>query len=287
MLMHKWTRYWRSKRVLSLVYSDTIQTLYRHLTDSTWTLHGVVLCYAALYHIVWFAHRHTHTDIHTQTYTYRHTRTHTDTHIHTQTYKHTDIHIQTYTHRHTHTDIHIQTYTHTHTHNRHTHTDIYTQTYTHWHAHTDIHTQTYTHRYINTDMHTHTYIYVYIYRHTLLVLVLCDIYWTWNVYTHTDDVVLLEEVFSVLLSQAADALLSEPSLRTEDDKRVIECTLMLIRCPPPLPLPPAPLQILRGQGRCDVPFCDLFDILSFDILLLLSLLFYVYIYCGVLTLIIM
>jgi hypothetical protein len=38
-----------------------------------------------------------------------------------------------------------------------------------------------------------------------------------------------EEVFAIILAQAADALLKEPGTRTEDDKKVIECTLMLIR----------------------------------------------------------
>jgi hypothetical protein len=38
-----------------------------------------------------------------------------------------------------------------------------------------------------------------------------------------------EEVFEIILQHAAEPLLKEPELRTEDDKKVIECVLMLIR----------------------------------------------------------
>jgi hypothetical protein len=37
------------------------------------------------------------------------------------------------------------------------------------------------------------------------------------------------EVFEIILQHAAEPLLKEPELRTEDDKKVIECVLMLIR----------------------------------------------------------
>lgn len=38
-----------------------------------------------------------------------------------------------------------------------------------------------------------------------------------------------EEVFEIILQYAAEPLLKEPELRTEDDKKIIECVLMLIR----------------------------------------------------------
>jgi hypothetical protein len=40
------------------------------------------------------------------------------------------------------------------------------------------------------------------------------------------------EVFEIILQHAAEPLLKEPELRTEDDKKVIECVLMLIRSSP-------------------------------------------------------
>jgi hypothetical protein len=42
-----------------------------------------------------------------------------------------------------------------------------------------------------------------------------------------------QEVFEIILQHAAEPLLKEPELRTEEDKKVIECVLMLIRsyCP--------------------------------------------------------